>query len=67
MSEMSMELLSDLGLRDPELEAVSSLLEPEVAIQPAGRDGFINGQHRTQAMLQAGVWRTVVVVWIDPA
>jgi hypothetical protein len=54
-----------------ERAALCSLYCPPVAIQPSGDDyisnGFINGQHRVQAMRDAGVARTVVLrlVWPD--
>lgn len=54
-----------------ERAALYSLYCPPVAIQPSGDDyisnGFINGQHRVQAMRDAGVGRTVVLrlVWPD--
>lgn len=59
------------GASQWEREALASLYRPPVAIQPSGDDyisnGFINGQHRVQAMRDAGVGRTVVLrlVWPD--
>ncbi|MFD4535653.1 hypothetical protein ACFWNL_18435 [Kitasatospora sp. NPDC058397] len=50
-------------------EALDSLFSLGVAITPDGSGGFVNGQHRAQAMLSAGVRRTVVVrdVWPEEA
>ncbi|MGW1533858.1 hypothetical protein [Streptomyces aureus] len=54
-----------------ERAALYSLYSLPIAIQPSGDDyisnGFINGQHRVQAMRDAGVARTVVLrhVWPD--
>ena len=42
-------------------EALATLFNTVDAIQPASETGYINGQHRAQAMLEAGVRRTVVL------
>jgi hypothetical protein len=42
-------------------EALATLFNTADAIQPASEAGYINGQHRAQAMLEAGVRRTVVL------
>lgn len=42
-------------------EALATLFSVADAIQPASETGYINGQHRAQAMLEAGVRRTVVL------
>jgi len=42
-------------------EALATLFNIGDAIQPASESGYINGQHRAQAMLEAGVRRTVVL------
>lgn len=47
-------------------EALATLFSVSDAIQPASESGYVNGQHRSQAMLEAGVRRTVVL-WIVPA
>lgn len=55
------------GLDEQVLEAAETLFFE--AIQPSGRDGvvpYINGRHRAQAMLDAGVRRTVIGRWIEP-
>ncbi|KND46654.1 hypothetical protein IQ64_00180 [Streptomyces stelliscabiei] len=46
-------------------EALASLFSVANAIQPASQPGYINGQHRAQAMLEAGVRRTVVLHYAD--
>ncbi|MFF9143000.1 hypothetical protein ACF09G_36275 [Streptomyces albogriseolus] len=47
-------------------EALATLFSVADAIQPASGVGYVNGQHRAQALLEAGVRRTVVL-WIVPA
>jgi hypothetical protein len=47
-------------------EALDSLLTIGVAIQPRP-GGYINGQHRAQAMLDAGVRWVLVVRWDEPS
>jgi hypothetical protein len=42
-------------------EAPATLLSIVDVIQPASETGYINGQHRAQVMLEAGVHRTVVL------
>ncbi|MEV5787809.1 hypothetical protein ACGFWD_40905 [Streptomyces sp. NPDC048448] len=37
------------------------------AIQPAKGPGYVNGQHRSQAMLDAGVRRAVVLRMVWPS
>ncbi|WP_351228624.1 hypothetical protein [Streptomyces sp. NPDC002133] len=46
-------------------EALATLFSIADAIQPASETGYINGQHRAQAMLEAGVRRTVVLQHVD--
>lgn len=48
------------------LEALESLLEYGTWID-VNEQGYVNGQHRAQALLDAGVRRTVVVGWRDDA
>jgi hypothetical protein len=48
-----------LGLSDWQTEALASLLAPGIAID-VDRRGYVNGNHRVRAMLDAGVRRTVV-------
>ncbi len=49
-----------------EREALDSLFGIGAAIEPSRGGGFVNGQHRTQAMLDAGVRRTVVLRMVWP-
>lgn len=53
------------GLPEQEEEALADLLTDHSAIQPGPRfrfrAGYTNGRHRTTAMLDAGVRRTVIV------
>ncbi|MFE2046779.1 hypothetical protein ACFXAZ_38870 [Streptomyces sp. NPDC059477] len=44
-----------------ETEALATLFSIADAIQPDSETGYINGQHRAQALLEAGVRRTVVL------
>lgn len=44
-----------------ESEALATLFDTEDAIRPDREWGYANGQHRAQAMLEAGVRRTVVL------
>lgn len=54
--------LKNLGLTEWELQALRSLLSgPGIGIDPGAKGIFGNGQHRAQAMLDAGVRRTVVI------
>ncbi|MFF8601757.1 hypothetical protein ACF065_27050 [Streptomyces sp. NPDC015232] len=48
-----------------ETEALATLFSIGDAIQPSSDTGYINGQHRAQAMLEAGVRRTVVLHYVD--
>jgi hypothetical protein len=59
------------GVAGWELEALDSLVDPTVGIF-VERDGarlvYVNGQHRAQAMLDAGVRRTLTVeYWEETA
>jgi hypothetical protein len=52
------------GIAGWTLQAVKSLLlDP---IQPEREIGYVNGRHRAQAMLDAGVRRTLVARWVMP-
>ncbi len=59
------------GLPKQEEEALADLLTDHSAIQPGPRfrlrAGYINGRHRTTAMLDAGVRRTIIVRWRYPS
>jgi hypothetical protein len=58
------------GLPAAEEEALADLLADHSAIQPGPRfrlrRGYTNGRHRTTAMLDSGVRRTVVIRWRYP-
>jgi hypothetical protein len=63
-------LTQALGLPAEEEEALDDLLTTYSAIQPSRfrlRRSYTNGRHRTTAMLDSGVRRTVVVRWRYPA
>jgi hypothetical protein len=69
MYEAAESLVRASGLPEPEASGAWSLLEPGEGIQASIRPGgdwglFINGQHRTQAMLEAGVRCTVILRWM---
>jgi hypothetical protein len=48
-----------------ETEALATLFNIADAIQLSSEIGYINGQHRTQAMLEAGARRAVVLRYVD--
>ncbi|MEV8553803.1 hypothetical protein AB0L04_28805 [Streptomyces glaucescens] len=48
-----------------ETEGLATVFNTANAIQPSTGTGYINGQHRAQAMLEAGVRRTVVLRHVD--
>ncbi|MEU4154228.1 hypothetical protein [Streptomyces sp. NPDC026659] len=54
------------GTSEWQRQALESLFRPAVAVQPDGEGGYINGQHRVQALMDAGVRRTVVLVYRWP-
>lgn len=58
------------GLPAQEEDALADLLADHSAIQPGRRfrlrAGYTNGRHRTTAMLDSGVRRTVIVRWRYP-
>lgn len=49
-----------------EREALATLFDTADAIQPDSEGRYINGQHRSQALLEAGVRRTVVLRIVEP-
>ncbi|MFD9904038.1 hypothetical protein [Streptomyces sp. NPDC059063] len=52
---------------DPwQTQALATLFCMGDAIQPSDEVGYINGQHRAQALIEQGVHRTVVLRWTDP-
>ncbi|MEU5698575.1 hypothetical protein ACFFS2_30315 [Streptomyces aurantiacus] len=64
------EYAAGLGISTWEREALGTLYSLGNSIQPSGdgyiSNGFIDGQHRVQAMLDAGVRRTVVLRYFWP-
>lgn len=61
------EAAADAGLTLWEREALGTLVSHADAIQPfESARGYVNGQHRAQAMLDAGVRRTIVMYWDVP-
>ncbi|MEU9983601.1 hypothetical protein [Streptomyces sp. NPDC050856] len=48
-----------------ETEALATLFNIADTIQPSSSTGYINGQHRAQAMVEAGVRRTVVLRHVE--
>ncbi|GGZ05662.1 hypothetical protein CP967_00320 [Streptomyces nitrosporeus] len=65
IAEQHMTLARELGTGDQDLMALNSMLEPGLGIAPAG-DSYTNGNHRSRAMKDAKVARTVVVTWLTP-
>ncbi|MGP3777131.1 hypothetical protein ACTWJ8_40485 (plasmid) [Streptomyces sp. SDT5-1] len=61
MEDFAAAQAAEAGASMWQTEALSTLFDPTVAIQPDSEGGYINGQHRAQAMLEAGVRRTVVL------
>ncbi|MGW4599307.1 hypothetical protein ACWEOA_29055 [Streptomyces sp. NPDC004457] len=53
------------GVTRWDTEALATLFSIANAIQPSSGTGYINGRHRTQAMLEAGIRRTVVLHLVD--
>jgi hypothetical protein len=58
------------GLSSWELNALDTLISPGDGIQltllAGHRRTYINGQHKSQALLDAGVRRTIVIDWVMP-
>ncbi|MQS16434.1 hypothetical protein F7Q99_30630 [Streptomyces kaniharaensis] len=65
MADFADERAMKAGADEWQQEALYSLFSLGVAIMPCEGGGYVNGQHRSQAMLDAGVRHTVVVrdVW----
>jgi hypothetical protein len=59
----------EAGASSWQRQALDSLFGLGAAIMPDGEGGYVNGQHRARAMMDAGVRRTVVVrdVWPEEA
>jgi hypothetical protein len=71
LSGQADELAEAQGLPPEEEEALADLLSDHSGIQPGrrvslGRRYYTNGRHRTTAMLDSGVRRTVVIRWRYP-
>ncbi|MFI0169502.1 hypothetical protein [Streptomyces sp. NPDC017095] len=65
MEEFATAHAAEAGATRWETEALATLFSIADAIQPSSGTGYINGQHRSQAMLEAGVRRTVVLRHVD--
>ncbi|WP_331739637.1 hypothetical protein OG613_44165 (plasmid) [Streptomyces sp. NBC_00015] len=65
MQEFAIAHANAAGASRWQTEALASLFSVSNALQPASQTGYINGQHRAQAMLEAGVRRTVVLHHVD--
>lgn len=64
----ALKVLGGVGLDTDTLEAARSLfLDPIQPESPETDWPYINGRHRVQAMLDAGVRRTVIGRWEEPA
>ncbi|WP_446046438.1 hypothetical protein [Streptomyces olivaceus] len=61
MEEFGVVHAAAVGATGWESEALASLFSTADAIQPDSEGGYVNGQHRGQALLEAGVRRTVVL------
>ncbi|MEU5241644.1 hypothetical protein ACH4UR_35640 [Streptomyces lydicus] len=57
-----MQYAAAAGATEWETDVLATLFSTADAIQPdSSGTGYINGQHRAQAMIDAGVHRTVVL------
>ncbi|MFJ4473133.1 hypothetical protein ACIP2X_37355 [Streptomyces sp. NPDC089424] len=65
MEELATAHAAETGATRWENEALASLFSISDAIQPSSGTGYINGQHRAQAMMETGVRRTVVLRYVD--
>ncbi|GAA3503460.1 hypothetical protein GCM10019016_105700 [Streptomyces prasinosporus] len=65
MEEFATAHAAEAGATRWDTEAVTALFSIGDAIQPSSGTGYINGQHRTQAMLEEGVRHTVVLHHVD--
>ncbi|MFJ3182342.1 hypothetical protein ACIPJN_28675 [Streptomyces sp. NPDC086796] len=61
VEELAVAYAAAVGATGWETEALATLFNLADAIQPDSETGYINGQHRSQALLEAGVRRTVVL------
>ncbi|MGW7196210.1 hypothetical protein [Streptomyces chryseus] len=61
MEEFALAHAAAAGATQWQTEALATLFNTADAIQPSSETRYINGQHRAQAMLDAGVRRTVVL------
>lgn len=65
MEEFAIAHAAAAGVTGWQVEALATLFNTDDAIQPSSETGYVNGQHRTQAMIEAGVRRTVVLRTVD--
>ncbi|MGW7319203.1 hypothetical protein [Streptomyces sp. NPDC054865] len=61
MKAFAVEYATAQGAVDWQKQALATLFSVADAIQPNSEGGYINGQHRSQVMMEAGVRRTVVL------
>ncbi|WP_153815741.1 hypothetical protein [Streptomyces sp. SUK 48] len=55
------------GVTEWQAEALATWFSVGDAIQPGSQGGYVNGQHRAQAMLETGVRRMVVLRYVYEA
>ncbi|MGW2778321.1 hypothetical protein ACWC4C_38505 [Streptomyces olivaceoviridis] len=65
MEEFATAYATTAGATGWETQVLATLFNGANAIQPSRGTGYINGQHGAQAMLEAGVRRTVVLHHVD--
>ncbi|MGW5782037.1 hypothetical protein [Streptomyces sp. NPDC003863] len=66
LEQLAVDHAAAAGATEWQTEALATLFNVWDAIQPDREVRYINGQHRSQAMLDAGVRRTVVLHHIEP-
>ncbi|MFD9030763.1 hypothetical protein ACFVZW_06325 [Streptomyces sp. NPDC059567] len=66
MEEFALAHATEAGATNWQTEALATLCNVWDAIMPDNEVRYVNGQHRSQAMLDAGVRRTVVLHHIEP-
>ncbi|MFD3334630.1 hypothetical protein ACFWV1_18520 [Streptomyces sp. NPDC058700] len=64
MTNLAVDHATATGATDWQTQALTSLFSIANAIQPGSQSSYINGQHRAQAMLDAGVRRTVALHYV---
>ncbi|MFD9565824.1 hypothetical protein [Streptomyces sp. NPDC059994] len=65
MEEFAIAHADAAGASRWQMEALATMFNTADAIQPDSDNGYINRQHRAQAMLEQGVRRTIVLRHID--